>query len=447
MQASVAVAGDENRYDLRHLSDAALLSGARRLVGTSNQLFADLLAHLAEVDARGVHRTRACSSLYTYCIYELRFSEDAAFRRVSAARLVKAFPVLFDAVASGELHLTGLLLVGPHLTASNCLEVLARAKHRTKKELTRLVRELAPLPNVPARIEPLGPPERFPKALRNPTWEQATAALNPVRELPCGDRPRDWVDAGLLAAANAQAGADTNTDDTVFTAANEPALARGELAVDGGDETEPALARDVSVRLTGPQRYSVQFTATEEYVELVERAKALLSNAAEGSSLAELHLRAMRALVAELEKRKYAGAARTPKAASNDGAARLPDQRRSHSDSGAEAGSDSGGSDEAAPPRQRGRYVPAAIRRSVFVRDEARCSYVDARGERCRETRCLELHHLQPYALGGEHSAENLTLRCHAHNALAAEEDFGRLPIERAGERSRHEPLRHQHDP
>jgi hypothetical protein len=37
----------------------------------------------------------------------LRFSEDEAFRRVSAARLVRRFPALLDAVASGELHLTG----------------------------------------------------------------------------------------------------------------------------------------------------------------------------------------------------------------------------------------------------------------------------------------------------------------------------------------------------
>jgi hypothetical protein len=86
------------------------------LVGKSNQVFADLLRHLAEVEARGVHRLRRCSSLYTYCIYELRLSEDAASRRASAAKLVKRFPALLDAIACGELHLTGLLMLGPHLT-------------------------------------------------------------------------------------------------------------------------------------------------------------------------------------------------------------------------------------------------------------------------------------------------------------------------------------------
>jgi hypothetical protein len=45
---------------------------------------------------------------------------------------------------------------------------------------------------------------------------------------------------------------------------------------------------------------------------------------------------------------------------------------------------------------------------------------------RCRETARLELHHEWPYALGGPCTEDNLALRCTAHNALAAEQDFGR---------------------
>ena len=136
--------------NLAELSDNDLLAGTRRLVGASNQLLAALLTHLAEVETRGIHRTRACSSLYIYCVYELRFSEDAAFRRVSASRLVRRFSALFDAIASGELHLTALLMLGPHLTPENLMDVLARAKHRTKREIAQLVRELDPMPDVPA---------------------------------------------------------------------------------------------------------------------------------------------------------------------------------------------------------------------------------------------------------------------------------------------------------
>lgn len=183
-------------YRLDHLSNDDLLESTRRMQGTSNAVLAGLLAHLAEVEARGI-RLRACSSLYTYCIYELRMSEDAALRRAHAARFVRQFPGVLEPVGRGELQLTGLLMLGPHLTDANLAEVLARAKHRTKKEIAALVRELDPLPDVPDRVEPLGPtlPARGTGA-----WSEFAAALaGPVRELPAGERPANWIAASSAA--------------------------------------------------------------------------------------------------------------------------------------------------------------------------------------------------------------------------------------------------------
>src|SRR4029078_1848793 len=144
-------------YCLRGLSDEKLLTSTRVQVGRSNQVLAGLLAHLAEVEARGLHRLRACSSLYTYCGYELRMSEDAALRLAHAARIARRFPVVYERIAAGEIHLTAVLMLGPHLTESNHAEVLGRANHRTKKEIAALVRMLDPLPRVPDRVTPLGP--------------------------------------------------------------------------------------------------------------------------------------------------------------------------------------------------------------------------------------------------------------------------------------------------
>jgi hypothetical protein len=69
-------------------------------------------------------------------------------------------------------------MIGPHLTPANFTEVLGRAKFRTKKELGKLLRELNPLPQVPDRIEPLGP--ALPRALHNPTWEEYVTSLSPA---------------------------------------------------------------------------------------------------------------------------------------------------------------------------------------------------------------------------------------------------------------------------
>jgi hypothetical protein len=61
---------------------------------------------------------------------------------------------------------------------------------------------------------------------------------------------------------------------------------------------------------------------------------------------------------------------------------------------------------------------------------------------RCVETRYLELHHLQPFAMNGAHVAANLALRCSAHNALAAEEDFGKNLVAERRRANQHEALR-----
>jgi 5-methylcytosine-specific restriction endonuclease McrA len=470
---------------ISELSDAELLSNTRALIGRSNQVFAALLAHLGEVEARGLHRTRACSSLYAYCIYELRLSEDGAVRRVMAARFVRQFPALLPAIASGELHLTGLLMLGPHLTRENQLEVLASAKHRTKKEIAKLVRLLDPLPEVPAKIEVLGPARA--DAARA-TWKNRAASLCPVRDLPPGDRPRDWLDVPLDGSAPARIegsfrdllpppcsgsthsmsssaeGLHDRTDEPLDTSAPAPieSSPRGDRPRDQMDEpldtSAPAriegpfprlLASDglcnwmgvksaegsAPARVFGPLRYKVQFTATEEFVELIERARALLSKRKGPASIDEIQLEALRVFVASLEKKRYG----------------VSDRRKLHPTRASMPALDFGsdptptpmpalGSDLKATrgPRSRSRHVPARVRRAVFDRDGARCTYVDATGRRCEETHYLELHHSEPFAQGGKHAEANLALRCTAHNALAAELDFGPMPIAAKRDALRH---------
>jgi hypothetical protein len=52
---------------------------------------------------------------------------------------------------------------------------------------------------------------------------------------------------------------------------------------------------------------------------------------------------------------------------------------------------------------------------------------VGSNGKRCGTTWDLEIHHDDmPFALGGDHSINDLKLLCAAHNKLAAEEVFGR---------------------
>ena len=70
------------------------------------------------------------------------------------------------------------------------------------------------------------------------------------------------------------------------------------------------------------------------------------------------------------------------------------------------------------------RHIPAAVRRAVWRRDGGCCAFVGAEG-RCTERAFLELHHVEPYAVGGAATEENIELRCRAHNAYEARLFFG----------------------
>ena len=61
-------------------------------------------------------------------------SEDAAFRRSKAARLVREHPEVRDLITRGELHLTGLLMIGPYLGGDRHEEILQRVRFRSKTD-------------------------------------------------------------------------------------------------------------------------------------------------------------------------------------------------------------------------------------------------------------------------------------------------------------------------
>jgi hypothetical protein len=143
---------------------------------------------------------------------------------------------------------------------------------RSKREILRLIAEIDPKPEVPALVEPIGPapPGRA-------THAAFMAALaGPVRELPAGRKPEDWIADG----------ADSAADPGI---ANDP---------DSGDPADAEHAR--------PLHYKVQFTASQEFVDLLDEAKDLLGHITPRATLPEIQVRALRALVQQLRTRKRA---------------------------------------------------------------------------------------------------------------------------------------------
>jgi hypothetical protein len=139
------------------------------------------------------------------------------------------------------------------------------------------------------------------------------------------------------------------------------------------------------------ETYTIQVTLSADTLQKLRRAQELLRHAIPDGNTGEILDRSLTLLLRQLEKKKL-GSARP--------------RRR------------------AALTAQRSRHVPLRVRREVWKRDGGRCAFVGSQG-RCEERGFLEFHHVQPYAVGGKPVADNLELRCRAHNQHEAELFFG----------------------
>ena len=310
-------------YSLKHLRDEAILRRLAELAACERQNTALLLAHLAEVEERQLHLRAGYDSMKAYCVGELCFSDDAAAKRISAAHVARRYPALFEAVADGRVHLTGIGPIAASLTTANCEEMIAAGECKTVAQIREYL------------------VSRYPQAeeLRFDDGVQVVAAQQP---------------------------------DAI------------------GQVSKPVQSPAPRVAPLSPERYSVQVTIARATYDKLRRAQDLLGHAMSGRDVSEVLDRALDALVEKLEKRKVGVGTRKAQRPAGPGT------------------------------------IPAHVKRAVWERDGGRCSLVGDGGRRCGSTARLEFDHIEPVALGGASTAENVRLLCRVHNQFAADQAFGR---------------------
>ncbi len=148
MQASV----------LSRLSDQDLVAQVARLAVAERNSTAALIAHLAELYGRRLHERAGYSSLFTFCTAALHLSEYEAYDRMKAAKVARRYPVVLGMLASGDLTLTTIRLLAPHLTASNHRELFTAASGKGKRQVQELLAERFPEPDVCSSVRKLPTP-------------------------------------------------------------------------------------------------------------------------------------------------------------------------------------------------------------------------------------------------------------------------------------------------
>src|SRR5882724_11266410 len=144
-----------NRFRLLSVKNAELVAGLSQLVQRGNELTAEVLAHLAELEERRLHLQLGFASLFAYCVQALGMSEGSAGRRVVAARVCRRFPEAFDLVARGELHLSALCGLAPHLNPQNAPELFTACCRKTRRQVDELLAARFPKPDVREQIRRL----------------------------------------------------------------------------------------------------------------------------------------------------------------------------------------------------------------------------------------------------------------------------------------------------
>jgi 5-methylcytosine-specific restriction endonuclease McrA len=192
--------------------------------------------------------------MVAYCVGELRLSEAAAFKRINAARVARQFPAIFEALADGRLHVSGVLMLAPKLTEDNANELLAAAANRSKSELELLLAQRFPRPDVPTRLQAVTPEHLL---------QLAPERVDELRQL-------------------------------------------APERVGEQQEHAPAPALRAKVTPLAPERYALQLTIDQSTHDKLRRAQELLSHQIRPGDVATVLDRALDALITKLEKRKFA---------------------------------------------------------------------------------------------------------------------------------------------
>jgi hypothetical protein len=258
---------------LSAVPDHILVRRLDELVAQDRNVEADLVLHLGEVDARALHLELGFPSMFSYCTEALHLSEATAYHRIQAARAARAYPAILDRLRCGEIHLTGVKLLAPHLTPSNHVELLDLARHKSKRAIEELLADRAPKPDAPSFVRRLPAPPAL--------------------------RPEQPVAVAVIESAETGSQAVPSPSPPVRSIAPEP---------------------------LGQDRFKIQFTASGALREKLQEAQALLRHQLPDGDLAEIFDRALTLLLQDTKRRKFA---QTSRPSRREGAAkRDADDRR-----------------------------------------------------------------------------------------------------------------------
>src|SRR6202140_4756027 len=318
------------------------------LVRSERHLVVKFVVELAGFAKREPFRELGYTSLFYYCVRQLGLSKSSAFRRSEVARLIGRFPLIAERLGEGRLSIRALVELRAVLTEENHAGVLTRAEGKSQEEAQLLAVEYRPkpIPRDVVQALPMRPGSPAPSAV-------------PASSAPSGPSAPSGSPAPPVPFAS----------PAPFVSPAPPVS----VAVVPAGTKMPPRPPEVVKPLT-PELRRLNVTVTADFIDELEQVRVALSHQCPDGNFEQVVREAFK-LVLERDRKRKALTER-PRA--------LTDRPRELSDrSRALTRPPRPLTDRPRPqsetPGETDRYIPAAVKRTVWERDKRALHVADGR--------------------------------------------------------------------
>ncbi len=423
---------------INSLSNEQLLARTKKLSHDERQLTVEILTLLREIESRKLFLKLGFRSLFEYAVKELSYSEDAAYRRISAMRLTRDVPEVAAKIKSGTLSLTAACkaqkffksLKGKSLRSIEPIQCHDLIKYdlnhgliekRVNGDLTEngangdLIENRANYGLVEngasCGLIENGVKNALTENDQNNGLVEKNAHDSIKNNLSHGSQPSDReVKLTLIEKLENKS---TREVEKELLKLNPEAVTREKVRQITIDKTEIKIIvdEDLKQKLDQLRNLLSHVNPSMNYRDLI-------------AYLAEMGLKKLDPMtpsktldpsqktheIKNLAKSAPREIRKIDDASAIKNLNKRPSQR-----------------DVSGAPRvtvhKNSRYISTAIKRKIWQRDGGRCTYTEAANDRrCSSTHLLQLDHIKPFAFGGETSMANLRLLCQQHNLLRLSE-------------------------
>ncbi|MCB0384013.1 MAG: HNH endonuclease [Bdellovibrionales bacterium] len=388
----------------------------------------DLINILDQVDQHKVYLRYGYSSLFQYGVQCLGLSESTTYSLIAVTRKSREVPELKEEIKNGQLTLSKAKRITSVINQENKEQWLELAKTSTQAKVEREVAKVNPQEARRGRMTFVHP--------QNEIQEKVA-----IKQEPNAVRVQLQVGISEKLMIKMRRVQDLVSQKSQRPATLEETLAAMlELFLEKQDPLEKAKRQLIRGRLSekkqGGEKNSLvgNESGGRNLCEKGDLGEANI-HLSQRTNAPDSHLVSRKAPGAQLVSRNAPGAQLVSRKAAEMDASKVdsPDKdqysamtdkgrdtgRKCATGTGTGTGTEQNRAQSSKKPNiksHRRQPLPAKTKHRLMLKFSGRCSHVNHRGERCRETKFLEIHHLKPVSLGGENHLENLTLLCSGHH-------------------------------